>query len=327
MLKVPYVTSYLTEHFGDDAFVGLEGYRARGGYAAARKALTEMSPTEVIETVKDSGLQGRGGAGFSTGLKWSFMPTETESPKYLVCNADESEPGSFKDRILLERGHPMFAHGEEPGFDLGDCSDNQWNDWIGAQIRADLYGWVCPDRPDLAAALARRDATLSHRGDGVHGAAFIAALGAVLPAAPALEQAVESALAEVPAESGAAAAVQLGRARAGDPLGADRIREHYATLSPVHTLNNLALVVWALLTHPEDYSAAVGEVVAAGLDTDCNGATVGGLWGLRESQIPESWTAPWDGRVTVTLAGMGELQLDELVERTVAVAEPIAQIA
>jgi NADH-quinone oxidoreductase subunit F len=111
MLKVPHVTNYLTEHFGDDAFVGLEGYRARGGYSAARKALTEMSPTEVIETVKDSGLQGRGGAGFSTGLKWSFMPTETDQPKYLVCNADESEPGSFKDRILLERGPHLLLEG------------------------------------------------------------------------------------------------------------------------------------------------------------------------------------------------------------------------
>ncbi len=111
MLKVPYVTNYLTEHFGDDAFVGLEGYRTRGGYTAARKALTEMSPTEVIETVKDAGLQGRGGAGFSTGLKWSFMPTETDHPKYLVCNADESEPGSFKDRILLERGSHLLLEG------------------------------------------------------------------------------------------------------------------------------------------------------------------------------------------------------------------------
>jgi NADH-quinone oxidoreductase subunit F len=105
------VTNYLTEHFGDDAFVGLEGYRARGGYSAVRKALTEMSPAEVIETVKDSGLQGRGGAGFSTGLKWSFMPTETDQPKYLVCNADESEPGSFKDRILLERGSHLLIEG------------------------------------------------------------------------------------------------------------------------------------------------------------------------------------------------------------------------
>jgi NADH-quinone oxidoreductase subunit F len=109
MLKVPYVTSYLTEHFGDDDFATLAGYERRGGYAAARKAIREMTPADVIELVKGAGLQGRGGAGFSTGLKWSFMPAATDKPKYLVCNADESEPGSFKDRILLERGaHQML---------------------------------------------------------------------------------------------------------------------------------------------------------------------------------------------------------------------------
>ena len=109
MLKVPYVTSYLTEHFADDAFGTLEGYERTGGYEAARKAIREMSPTDLIELVKLAGLQGRGGAGFSTGMKWSFMPEETDRPKYLVCNADESEPGSFKDRILIERGaHQML---------------------------------------------------------------------------------------------------------------------------------------------------------------------------------------------------------------------------
>ena len=111
MLKVPQVTSYLTEHFGDDAYVSLVGYLARGGYQAARKAINEMAPDDVAAMVKDSGLQGRGGAGFSAGLKWSFMPKETEKPKYLVCNADESEPGSFKDRILLERGSHQMLEG------------------------------------------------------------------------------------------------------------------------------------------------------------------------------------------------------------------------
>ena len=111
MLRAPYVTHYLTEHFADDAFRTLEGYRARGGYEAARQALTTLSPEQVVERVKDSGLQGRGGAGFSTGLKWSFMPGHTDKPKYLVCNADESEPGSFKDRILLERGPHQLLEG------------------------------------------------------------------------------------------------------------------------------------------------------------------------------------------------------------------------
>jgi len=111
MLRVPYVTGYLTEHFGDDDYTGIAGYESRGGYGAARKAITEMAPGEVVELVKSSGLQGRGGAGFVTGLKWSFMPSETDKPKYLVCNADESEPGSFKDRLLLERGAHQMLEG------------------------------------------------------------------------------------------------------------------------------------------------------------------------------------------------------------------------
>jgi NADH-quinone oxidoreductase subunit F len=110
-LPVPYVTGYLTQHFGDDAFGSVDGYVARGGYEAARQAITRMTPSEVIELVKDAGLQGRGGAGFSTGLKWSFMPTDGARPSYLVCNADESEPGSFKDRILLERGPHQLLEG------------------------------------------------------------------------------------------------------------------------------------------------------------------------------------------------------------------------
>jgi NADH-quinone oxidoreductase subunit F len=111
MLTVPYTTQYLTQHFADDDYTTLAGYERRGGYRAARKALTEMAPADVIQLVKDAGLQGRGGAGFSTGLKWSFMPTSTDQPKYLVCNADESEPGSFKDRILIERGSHQMLEG------------------------------------------------------------------------------------------------------------------------------------------------------------------------------------------------------------------------
>ncbi|WP_119078543.1 NADH-quinone oxidoreductase subunit NuoF [Chitinophaga alhagiae] len=77
-------------------------YRKNGGYAAAEKVLKNMSPDQVTEEVKKSGLRGRGGAGFPTGLKWSFLAKPEGVPRYLVCNADESEPGTFKDRYLME---------------------------------------------------------------------------------------------------------------------------------------------------------------------------------------------------------------------------------
>ena len=93
----------LTEHIRDDRRpLSLKEYEKTGGYEALRKVLKEMSPKAVVDLVKDSNLRGRGGAGFSTGLKWSFVPQNDLKPKYLIANADEMEPGTFKDRILLE---------------------------------------------------------------------------------------------------------------------------------------------------------------------------------------------------------------------------------
>jgi ADP-ribosylglycohydrolase len=224
---------------------------------------------------------------------------------------------------LLAKSSWGFTRGEDPGFDLGDCSDNRFNDWIGAQIRADLYGWVAPGRPELAADLARRDAELSHRGEGVYGAMAVAAIGAAIPVADRLAAAVEMALDAIPPHSECAAAMRLGADLAGAGDGPEEIHRRYGHLSPVHTVNNLALVVWGLLAGEHDFSTAVGDTVAAGWDTDCNGATVGGLWGLTGREIPRRWTEPWHGRVAVTLAGVGELALADLVSRTVAVAEAI----
>ena len=86
-------------------------YRSRGGYRALEKVLRGMSPEQLIEEVKASGLRGRGGAGFPTGMKWSFVPKDSPKPKYVVCNADESEPGTFKDRLLIERDPHAIIEG------------------------------------------------------------------------------------------------------------------------------------------------------------------------------------------------------------------------
>jgi NADH-quinone oxidoreductase subunit F len=91
----------------------LKGYQRAGGYQALRKALREMAPADVTQVVKDSNLRGRGGAGFPTGQKWSFVPMGADAPrpKYLLINADEMEPGTFKDRLLLEGAPHQFIEG------------------------------------------------------------------------------------------------------------------------------------------------------------------------------------------------------------------------
>jgi NADH-quinone oxidoreductase subunit F len=89
----------------------LDGYQSRGGYGSWDKVVRSMQPGHVIDEVKASGLRGRGGAGFPTGMKWSFVPRESPKPKYLVCNADESEPGTFKDRLLIERDPHAVVEG------------------------------------------------------------------------------------------------------------------------------------------------------------------------------------------------------------------------
>lgn len=100
----------LTKYFDDENYRHIDTYMKYGGYSALKKALS-MSPDEIIEEVKKSNLRGRGGAGFPTGVKWSFVPKESEKPKYLVINADEGEPGTFKDRLIMERGPHLLIEG------------------------------------------------------------------------------------------------------------------------------------------------------------------------------------------------------------------------
>src|SRR4028118_705818 len=87
-----------------------ETYLKNGGYSAVEKAF-KMSPAEIVDEVKNSGLRGRGGAGFPTGMKWSFLAKPEGVPRYLVCNADESEPGTFKDRQLMSKLPHLLIEG------------------------------------------------------------------------------------------------------------------------------------------------------------------------------------------------------------------------
>lgn len=101
----------LLEHINVPGINTYEAYRSKGGYTSVEKAIKQMSPEAVVEEVKKSGLRGRGGAGFPTGMKWSFLAKPPGVPRYLVCNADESEPGTFKDRYLMEKIPHLLIEG------------------------------------------------------------------------------------------------------------------------------------------------------------------------------------------------------------------------
>ena len=226
-------------------------------------------------------------------------------------------------KTLLTEGGEWFPEGAPLGFDILRCADNAFNDWIGAQIRADLYGWVNPGHPERAAALAKKDAQLSHQGEGIFGAVVIAVLGAVLAGGGDMAEAMTAARAAIPAHSECRKVMDLAESLSAEDNGGDRIRQQYSDLNVVHTVNNLGLVIWALLRHGDDFSAAIGEVVTEGLDTDCNGATVGALWALQGKPLPPHWSAPWQGRVGVSLAGQTEFDLETLVQRTLKVASTL----
>lgn len=107
MDEMKVLTAYMTNPLQRE----IATYEQNGGYQAVRKAIPHIAPEILVEMVKQSGLRGRGGAGFGTGAKWGFIPKEPPQEKYLVCNADESEPGTFKDRLLIEKDPHQLIEG------------------------------------------------------------------------------------------------------------------------------------------------------------------------------------------------------------------------
>ncbi|MHC4480633.1 MAG: ADP-ribosylglycohydrolase family protein, partial [Planctomycetota bacterium] len=199
---------------------------------------------------------------------------------------------------------------------------NPYREWIGAQIRADAFGYACPGRPEEAAGLAHGDASISHVKNGIYGEMWVAAMLAAAFATDRMGKVIEIGLSEVPANCRLAEAVGQVRAWHREGIGADgaigRILAQYGSYHGVHTINNAAIVAMALLWGEQDFSRTVGLAVRAGLDTDCNGATAGSVLGaaIGASAIPDHWTAPLNDRLETIVAGESELTLSGLAART-----------
>jgi ADP-ribosylglycohydrolase len=197
---------------------------------------------------------------------------------------------------------------------------NPYREWIGAQIRADLWGWLSPGDPAGAAELAWRDARLSHTGNGAYAEMYAAALVASAFNHQTPGAVVQEALGVVPEGSRLAAALRLvidlfesepDWERAVDRLYAELGHYHW-----VHAINNAALLTAALLYGRGDYSRTICLAVSGGWDTDCNGATAGAVIGTMLGEVPERWTAPLRDTVRTSLKGFDHSSLSGLAART-----------
>ncbi|MFF3492756.1 ADP-ribosylglycohydrolase family protein [Streptomyces sp. NPDC002795] len=218
-----------------------------------------------------------------------------------------------------------LANGLKPP--LTATYENPHQEWIGALIRADVFGWTNPGAPRRAASLARRDAVLSHTGNGVYGAMWAAALISAAFTAPTPRAALDAALCVIPASSRLARVVRrtasLHDSRLTWEETLSTVAGETAGLGWIHTVPNAAVLTAGLLYGDGDFTRTVALTVRGGLDTDSNGATAGSFAGVLcgAAAIPPQWTDPLEDRLRSAVFGFDGARISELAARTVELAE------
>ncbi|NEN07684.1 ADP-ribosylglycohydrolase family protein [Diaminobutyricibacter tongyongensis] len=203
---------------------------------------------------------------------------------------------------------------------------NPYREWIGAQIRGDVFGYVHAGSPWEAAKLSFQDASLSHVGNGIYGEMWAAALVAAAFTASSATEAVEQSIAVVPPQSRLAEALRHTLELKASGITWDaalaEIEAAYGHYSWVHTINNAAAVAVALLWSDDDFLTGVGRVVMSGWDTDSNGATVGSVLGVIAGtrNLPDNLIAPLENRTRSALFGFDNSVISDLADRTTFLA-------
>ena len=205
---------------------------------------------------------------------------------------------------------------------------NPYREWIGAQIRSDPWAWVAAGNPELAAEFAFRDASWTHTANGIYGSMFFAALQSAAFVIKDPHELINIALSEIPEECDLALAIRetvAFCATANDWESAMEKLEQYVyglsehLMNPVHTINNACVCIVALLFGSGEPISAMSIAVMAGLDTDCNGATVGAISGALAggSKFRNSLSAKLNNRIVTRIPGMQDLLISDLAQRTV----------
>jgi ADP-ribosylglycohydrolase len=198
---------------------------------------------------------------------------------------------------------------------------NPYREWIGAQIRADIFGYINPGYPEKAGEFAFRDASLSHTKNGIYGEMFISATIASAFAVGNVESAIEIGLTEIPKTSRLYEAINkvidwCRRERNWKNVWS-KVMEQYGGYHPVHTINNACFVVLSLILSGGDFEKAITTSVMCGFDTDCNGATSGSIMGvlLGYKNLPRRWIEPLNDIVESIVTGFEKTRISDLGER------------
>lgn len=203
---------------------------------------------------------------------------------------------------------------------------NPYREWIGAQIRADIYGYVAAGNPELAAEFAWRDASVSHAKNGIYGEMFVAAMLAAAAVLDDVQEIIRMGLSQIPKDSRLSAKIQevlQWKAEGIDwEQALDRLHEQYDEANIFdwcHVIPNAMVVCLALLFGENDFQRSVAIAIHAGFDTDCNGATVGSILGviLGAKALPPKWITPLNDKVLSTVSGFAESKISDLARRTV----------
>lgn len=273
------------------------------------------SDDDINYTVLGMEVMRRHGADF-TPLDMASLWIQ-QLPALATCTAERAAYHNFIGGVLPPRSATRH---------------NPFREWIGAQIRADFFGYAAPGDPARAAEWAWRDASISHVRNGIYGEMWVAAMLAaayVLTDWPAI---IRAGLAQVPRRSRLHAGIEhiLALHAAGVPQEevVDGIHREWDELTVhgwVHTISNAQVVAAALLYGGDDYGTTIAHAVAAGFDTDCNGATCGSLWGVRHGAkaLPRRWLTPLKNKLKTNLAEYPVMPLDEMADRMVTVAESV----
>jgi len=199
--------------------------------------------------------------------------------------------------------------------------DNPFMHWIGADIRADPFGYMAPGYPELAARMAYRDAYLSHRQNGIYGEMYFAAVIAAAFAVNTAMDALKVGLSEIPRECDLARDIKWALNASYNvhdyKTARAAVDKRFEGMSGVHTNNNACLTVFGLAIGDGDFSKSISETVAMGLDNDCNAATVGSIAGAIAGAkgIAKHWTRPFNNKVRSYFHGYPDFQIDDLIKR------------